>query len=66
MWDECDAFFKQYGYDIKYLKKCGIEVKDGKAPKKPKSGRRLLLSNDVNAAAEPQSWRATLQPWGQS
>lgn len=45
VWDECDAFFKKHDYDVKYLKKCGIEIKEGKAPKEDKDvkgGRRLL------------------------
>lgn len=45
VWDECDAFFKKHDYDVKYLKKCKIEIKEGKAPKEDtagKGGRRLL------------------------
>ena len=44
VWDFCEAFFIKYDYDIKYLKKCDIEIVEGKAPKelKAKAGRRLL------------------------
>lgn len=41
-------FFKKHDYDVKYLKKCNIEIKEGKAPKEDKddtdvkAGRRLL------------------------
>ena len=48
VWDSCEGFFKKYGYDVKYLKKCGIEMREGKQPKELKakkaSGRRLLLA----------------------
>ena len=48
VWDSCEEFFKKYGYDVKYLKKCGIEMREGKQPKelKPKkdSDRRLLAA----------------------
>ena len=48
VWDSCEAFFKKYGYDVKYLKKCGIDIREGKQPKELKakkgSGRRLLAA----------------------
>ena len=44
VWDFCEEYFKKYNYEVKYLKKCGIEIREGKAPKelKPKNRRRLL------------------------
>ena len=53
MWDQCDAFFKKHDYDVKYLKKCGIEMKEGKAPKEDtpaKGGRRLLSRGGVQVS----------------
>ena len=47
VWDECDAFFKKYGYDVKFLRKCRIDIKEGKAPKEDKAlkgGDRRLLA----------------------
>ena len=48
VWDSCETFFKKYGYEVKYLKKCGIEIREGKQPKdlkaKKDSGRRLLAA----------------------
>lgn len=27
-WDECQAFFEKFEYTVKYLKKCGIPIKE--------------------------------------
>mmetsp|Transcript_5694 Transcript_5694/g.16248 ORF Transcript_5694/g.16248 Transcript_5694/m.16248 type:complete len:192 (+) Transcript_5694:246-821(+) len=36
VWDECQAFFDKFEYNIKYLKKCGIDIMEGKVPKNTK------------------------------
>lgn len=52
-------FFKKNDYDVKYLKKCNIDIKEGKAPKvdkddaNVKGGRRLLVRG-----AKPGSGRS--------